>query len=456
MSWINVLYMGTGPTGQTGPTGADSSVTGPTGAFELTGINYGDNIYWNGTTWAVSDTFVAIGGNAGSGQGTNAIAIGYKAGQTGQNIGSVAIGYQSGNVDQDQYSVAIGYLAGQTNQGLDAVAIGLEAGASYQANYAVSIGPYAGQQSQSNGGIAIGYAAGQIGQSTYAIAIGYETGITGQGTSAIAIGRNAGYTNQGPSALAFGSNAGYANQGTGALAIGSDAGSYSQGSGAFAIGSQAGQINQGDSAIAIGSSAGKTDQGIGSIAIGNWSSYTGGAQAAYSIALCASGNGITAANTGFYVTPLRSTGTTTQTGMMFYDDTTNEIQYINASKTFIIDHPTDPTKHLIHATLEGPEAGVYYRGEGIILSDKTHTTILLPDYVHALATGFTVQLTPIYQPNKPIPTYATSKVVNGSFQVHGPPGEFYWQVHASRGPINVEPLKTSVRIKGDGPYKYLA
>ena len=29
------------------------------------------------------------------------------------------------------------------------------------------------------------------------------------------------------------------------------------------------------------------------------------------------------------------------------------------SKSFIIDHPTDPSKYLVHVCLEGPEAGVY-------------------------------------------------------------------------------------------------
>jgi hypothetical protein len=35
-------------------------------------------------------------------------------------------------------------------------------------------------------------------------------------------------------------------------------------------------------------------------------------------------------------------------------------------KTFIIEHPIDTSKYLIHACLEGPEAGVYYRGKATI------------------------------------------------------------------------------------------
>ena len=140
---------------------------------------------------------------------------------------------------------------------------------------------------------------------------------------------------------------------------------------------------------------------------------------------------------------------------MIYNSTSKEISY-NSAKNFIIDHPIHSEKYLIHACLEGPEAGVYYRGEGKILSDQTSTTILLPDYVPALAKAFTVQLTPIFQPGKPVFQFAASKVINGSFQVHGPPGEFYWHVYGSRGSINTEPNKTSVTVKGDGPYKYIS
>ena len=73
----------------------------------------------------------------------------------------------------------------------------------------------------------------------------------------------------------------------------------------------------------------------------------------------------------------------------------------------------------------------------------------------AFATDFTVQITPIYEPGQPIATYASTKVVNGSFEVHGPPGSFYWLVHGSRGGINIEPLKSEVTVRGDGPYKYI-
>jgi hypothetical protein len=123
-------------------------------------------------------------------------------------------------------------------------------------------------------------------------------------------------------------------------------------------------------------------------------------------------------------------------------------------KTFIIDHPLNPTRHLVHACLEGPEVGVFYRGKGTITPNTTSTLISLPNYVPALANHFTVQITPLYNGQAP-GLYAASDVVHGTFEVHGPPGSFYWHVHGSRGTLEVEPLRSDVVVRGDGPYKYI-
>jgi hypothetical protein len=45
--------------------------------------------------------------------------------------------------------------------------------------------------------------------------------------------------------------------------------------------------------------------------------------------------------------------------------------------------------------LEGPEAGVYYRGKGEITNNEC-VEVVLPHYVEKLAYNFTVQVTPIY------------------------------------------------------------
>jgi len=62
------------------------------------------------------------------------------------------------------------------------------------------------------------------------------------------------------------------------------------------------------------------------------------------------------------------------------------------SKSFEIDHPTKEGKKLIHGSLEGPEHGVYVRGEL-----KDDNIIVLPDYWKGLVdeNSITVQLTPI-------------------------------------------------------------
>jgi hypothetical protein len=61
-------------------------------------------------------------------------------------------------------------------------------------------------------------------------------------------------------------------------------------------------------------------------------------------------------------------------------------------KSFIIDHPTKPGMRLRYTSLEGPENGVYFRGEL-----KGSNVIELPDYWTGLvdANTITVHLTPI-------------------------------------------------------------
>ena len=116
-------------------------------------------------------------------------------------------------------------------------------------------------------------------------------------------------------------------------------------------------------------------------------------------------------------------------------------------KTFIIEHPIENERYLVHACLEGPEAGVYYRGESKITNNE-YVEILLPEYTKVFS-NFTVHITP--QSRNLL--YA-SKVVDSKFRVYGDNGEFYWLVHALRNKIKVEPLKTETRIRGEGPYMY--
>jgi hypothetical protein len=121
-------------------------------------------------------------------------------------------------------------------------------------------------------------------------------------------------------------------------------------------------------------------------------------------------------------------------------------------KSFIINHPIEEDKYLVHACLEGPEAGVYYRGIGEIV-DNNSTIIDLPYYVEAFARDFTVQITPIY--NGKINILNSSEVTNNTFTVYGENCKFYWQVTGKRLDFITEPFKTDVEVKGDGPYLYI-
>ena len=154
----------------------------------------------------------------------------------------------------------------------------------------------------------------------------------------------------------------------------------------------------------------------------------------------------------FYISNSGSTGV--NNGYLAYNTVTS-------SKTFVIDHPCDKNKYLVHACLEGPEAGVYYRGEGKITNNKS-TIIKLPYYVDKLASQLTVNLTPIYDSDTmdnglELETIIlkSSRVKNNAFTVYGPTCEFFWTVYGKRNEINVEPLKRLTDIKGTGPYKWI-
>lgn len=146
------------------------------------------------------------------------------------------------------------------------------------------------------------------------------------------------------------------------------------------------------------------------------------------------------------------TGSTSTNNLVWYNPSTNQLNY-SAAKSFIIDHPTDKDKLLVHACLEGPEAGVYYRGTGIITNNSL-VEITLPHYVSKLATDFTIQITPIYDGK--IHILNAGKVNNNKFMVYGDNCEFYWTVYAKRMQIgNIEPNKKDVSIKGSGPYLWI-
>jgi hypothetical protein len=129
-------------------------------------------------------------------------------------------------------------------------------------------------------------------------------------------------------------------------------------------------------------------------------------------------------------------------------------QVAGVTKPFIIDHPDDPKRDLVHATLEGPELAVIYRGEGE-LSDGV-ATVELPSYFEGLTRveGRTVLVTPRVAPGGRVASLGASEVRQGTFTVRAADdadasARFWWQVIAVRGDVDVledEPLKQGARL----------
>jgi hypothetical protein len=157
-------------------------------------------------------------------------------------------------------------------------------------------------------------------------------------------------------------------------------------------------------------------------------------------------------SSSLYVRPIAEASTTQ--GVMVYDSTTYKVSVVSG-KSFVIDHPTNNDKYLVHTCLEGPEVGVYYRGEGVITNNES-TIIKLPDYVDKIAYQLTVNLTPINDDGKKKQLILTSsRVKNNEFTVYGPNCEFFWTVYGKRHDIDVEPFKHLTQVKGTGPYTWI-
>ena len=443
-----------------------------------------------------ADSIVAIGSFAGeSNQSGASVAIGYYAGQFTQSFGSVAIGYNAGQKEQKDLSIAIGYYAGASFQSNRAIAVGSFAGQNNQSQDSIAIGSFAGQVNQSSSSIAIGVAAGITDQSNNSVAIGTDAGRISQRSNSIAFGNSAGRENQGLESIAIGTNSGCNNQGTeggNAIALGSNAGRNNQGENSIAIGIQAGcnnqgtispgernaiaigsytaRNNQGKNTIAMGNTAGDNNQGELSIAIGTQSGQQNqgcnaiaigksageSSQCNNTIVINATGgvvNGNSFSN-ACYIAPIRPA--TGDNGALQYISGTREVVW-NTNKTFVIPHPTQSNKYLQHACLEGPEAGVYYRGHSEIKNDL-NTIIELPDYADKIAKNFTIHLNQKvnFDEEKVEPiVYTASDIKDNKFKVFGKNGKFDWVVYGERHSIEVEPPKTDYTLHGDGPYTYL-
>ena len=434
---------------------------------------------------------IAIGEQAGgfinspatTGQGANAIAIGQLSGYQEQGANSIAIGKEAGNQIQEDYGIAIGFSAGHIGQKTNSIAIGNQAGDSYLGSGSIVIGYQAGLgdgNPQGENCVAIGYSSGNIGQQDNSIAIGNMAGNQNLQNGAIAIGYSSCDTQSSIGSVAIGWNssvnaasgnsAGVAigynatiDGGTVPTVIGSSATmNYPGGGSSVVLGSQTygGQngegfyINQVREDDNVGGTGGTEPQYIDQTTQVCWYKFGSsneicrsylqqtGIQLDYSTAEISTPSG--------YVTVV-----TSPVQFLVSPNLTGNIPQSSFScKSFVIDHPKEPdTKHLVHVCLEGPEAGVYYRGKGEVTNNES-VKIKLPDYVPGWAYDFTVNVTAIYDGK--VKFYAVSDVdKNGIFSVYGENGKFNWTAIGKRADINVEPLKTETDVKGFGPYKWI-
>ncbi len=166
-------------------------------------------------------------------------------------------------------------------------------------------------------------------------------------------------------------------------------------------------------------------------------------------------------------------------------------------KCFVTDHPADPQRWLVHGCTESPQSGVEYWGEATIVDHEA--VVELPGYFEGIARpeGRQVQVTivapdepsaldevvadaplhgpetaghvlPPSAPGRPaIPEHAllsrcaASTPKDGRFRIvsDAPDGtRVAWLVKATRADVpllEAEPLRASVDVHGDGPYRYL-
>jgi hypothetical protein len=115
----NLLTWGTGDTGHTGYAGHTGSTgaTGATGNGFITGTNYGNILYWDGTTYTLSNENIAIGKNIytrDGGDNFQTVSIGYNVGSLYSN-NAIAIGVNAGNINQVSNSIILNASTSSVN-----------------------------------------------------------------------------------------------------------------------------------------------------------------------------------------------------------------------------------------------------------------------------------------------------------------------------------------------------
>lgn len=134
----------------------------------------------------------------------------------------------------------------------------------------------------------------------------------------------------------------------------------------------------------------------------------------------------------------------------------------NFVKSFVIPHPVEKDKLLVHACLEGETADVHYRGEGI--AGMKEVEVQLPSYFEALTLQEhrSLDVFPVASANEFTDSQTGlewTAIKNGKFRVRAKKAgvRFGYIVMAERKNTNfaTEPLISEVDLYGDGPYTYL-
>ncbi len=490
-----------GTSGQLLVSGGNSVVwstisTGGGGIVFPNGGFVNDFLVWSGSTWVSSyNNSIRLGRDTDTGD-MNTIAIGSAAGQYNQRFSAIAIGTGAGNTNQGQNTIGIGQNAGGSDQNDNAIAIGAGAGSFGQGVNSIAIGADAGGDFRTPGpqpassivinasGIPLrGTGANSLfinpirnQLSNTGNVLQYDTGtyeITYTTISAGTWGVNGNdiyNTNSGSVLISTPqlivstvtvtqtvndiiTNLNYINAANKTISIGSVYTSDDLGEIAYT------HVNQNcDPATASvdiyaqGETSAQIKLHAQALALNNEVDYTlDAANFLHQFTGNATFVNNVKASTISSFAILDKNGASGTANQLLVADGAGQFNW--GPKTFVIDHPKDSERYLVHACLEGPEDGIYYRGRGEIAVGATSAVITLPDYVDALGTDFTVQITPIF--NGTVNTYATGEVSEGKFSVYGLPGSFYWLVHGRRSAINVEPLKSSAQLVGNGPYKWL-
>jgi len=134
-------------------------------------------------------------------------------------------------------------------------------------------------------------------------------------------------------------------------------------------------------------------------------------------------------------------------------------------KGFVVDHPTDPRRWLVHACTEAPHNGVEYWGTATLIDG--FVDVELPPYFESLTeTGNrSVHLTATAPPDRTVrdvidtPVLSATYPTGGRFRIFADgPGniDVWWLVKAVRKDLPallVEPRRSEVTVSGFGPYR---